>query len=123
MTRTRLAQADVVGQGGLVSQRPALPHTGMSVADDFGGPNGVHSPWKEQPARRMALQVLKTAFGFEGAEFSGPLLQRATTPAGGAAAGGPTTVRFALSHAAGLKVMHACARSPLLARGVGLIPR
>jgi hypothetical protein len=80
VSRIRLAQADIVGQGGLAATRPALANTGMSIADDFGFTSGVHSPFKEEPARRMALQVLNTAFGVtDKGEYSGPLLQRATT--------------------------------------------
>lgn len=77
ITRIRLAQADVVGQGGLGNT--PLPYAGMAYAFDWGDnqDHGVHPRFKTEPARRMALQLLQHGFGQKVA--LAPRFQAATT--------------------------------------------
>ena len=66
IARIKLAQADVAGLGGNGAFAPSerLEKVGMAVADDWGATQneGVHPPFKTQPAQRVARQLLQLAY-------------------------------------------------------------
>lgn len=128
ISRIRLAQADVVGQGGppSASERGAplpgapsfpLSDTFMAVAYDQGDnqQHGVHSRFKSEPAHRLALQLIHTAFGTS-TPYSGPLplsAHHATSTTLAALAGskqGAISVRVVVSHSSMLRLndTHTC---------------
>ena len=116
ISRIRLAQADIVAQGGppvaplAGTPKFPLPNAFMAVAYDEGDnqAHGVHSRFKTVPAHRLALQLIATAFKDAALPHghSGPLPVSAR--AGAAEAG--LSVRVALSHATGLRLndTHTC---------------
>jgi hypothetical protein len=137
ISRIRLAQADIVAQAGPpdASERgaplpgaPSFPlnNTFMAVAYDEGDnqQHGVHPRFKSEPARRLAMQLIHTAFGTT-TPYSGPLpvsahgvstaaVATAATAAAGAAgeeAGAALlSVRVTISHSTLLRLndTHTC---------------
>ena len=111
ISRIRMAQADVVAQAGPpvspLAGTPPLPlkNAFMAIAIDQGDNqgHGVHPRFKTEPAHRLALQIMHTAFGgqFNG-KYSGPLPLSAANSAGG--------VSVKLSHSSGLRLndTHTC---------------
>lgn len=110
ISRIRLAQADIVGQAGppikILPGTPSfpLPHTVMAIAYDQGDnqAHGVHSRFKSVPARRLAQQLLREAFGVA-AVGSLPVAPLGSgTPVASAASG--VAVKVRLANAAGLRL-------------------
>ena len=94
IARVKLAQADVAGFGGRGADW-AVNATGMAVADDWGATQseGVHPPFKTQPAQRVARQLLRLGFARDDVVAVGPVVASASA----AAAGGVTVVTFAFA--------------------------
>ena len=99
ISRIRLAQADVQASG--------RANVGMAVSYDNGDDeaHGVHSRFKSEPARRLALELLRAAYGKAEAEAPAPLgVASVLSRAGGHDGGGSAavTVGVPLQHALGL---------------------
>ena len=47
-----------------------VPHTGLAVAIDLGNPRDIHSPEKQEVARRLVLEAERLVYGDAGASRS-----------------------------------------------------
>ena len=74
ISRIRLAQADVVTSG--------RANVGIAISHDYGDDedHGVHSRYKSEPARRLALELVRHAY--RGTTLNGTLAAQAPTPMG-----------------------------------------
>ncbi|ESQ77412.1 sialate O-acetylesterase [Asticcacaulis sp. AC402] len=64
------ALTDQPGESGLAAIRDvqrrtaqAVPHTGLAVAIDLGNPRDIHSPEKQEVARRLGLEAQRLVYG------------------------------------------------------------
>ncbi len=66
----------------------AFPQVGMATAIDIGAAHDIHPQNKQDVGRRLALQALKSGYGFEDTVADGPLLESVELK------GGTALVRF-----------------------------